>query len=70
MFQSLNVTIIQIKVFNNHDQYKNFKIMKKVQSELTIWVNDSIIKELLIMLLNAINENVCKIQDSSKAYAF
>ncbi len=35
--------------------------MKKVQSELATWVNDSIIKELLIMLLNAINENVRKI---------
>ncbi len=69
MFQSLNVTIIWIKVLNNHDQYKNFKIIKKVQSELAIQTNNSIIKELLIMLLNAINENVHKIQDSSEAYA-
>jgi len=69
MFQSLNVIIIWIKVLNNHDQYKNFKIMKKVQSELATWMNDLIIKELLIMLLNAVNENVCKIQDSSEAYA-
>ena len=43
--------------------------MKKIWSELVTWVNDLIIKQLLMTLLNAVNENVWRIQESSEAKA-